>query len=573
MKRWLTSTCDRDAAAALAASVGLPMPVAAALIRRGVGTAAEIERYFTPRLSAVGDPDRLPGMAAATGRLARACRDREPVVIFADYDVDGITSAALLRQVLARFGLDVPVFLPSRSAEGYGLTSAALARCIGRHRPRLIVTVDCGTNSAQPVREAAAQGIDVIVTDHHDPVGEAAVPAALVNPKVGNDSEARVLAGVGVTFKLCHALLRNARLGGQPGAGDLDLRNYLDLVALGTIADIVSLTGENRIFAVHGLRRLNAAPTPGIRALADVAALKGSIDAYHVGFMLGPRLNAAGRMGDAGAALELLLATDAAVAASLAAKLDKANSERRQIEARILLEARGTIDAAWDPASQFGLAITGAGWHPGVLGIAATRLSALYCRPVAMAAFDKDGAGRGSARSFGGLDLVAALRECADCLETFGGHSQAAGFTVRRAKWDAFREKFNGTCAAVLKGCDLRETIRIDDWIPLAEVDRGFAEAVEKMRPFGEGNPDPIWGARDVRFVGEPRRVGERHLKMALASSGVQLEAIAFNKADEKLPAQPMDIAFAVIRNTYRGYTAVQLQIKDWTPAGQSSRQ
>ena len=567
-KIWRAAAADGESASRLAAELDLPLPLAMVLIARGHADAASAERFLNPRLSDLSDPLILPGMSAAVERIWSAIDRKEPIVIFGDYDADGISSTALMVRVLGSLGAKVVPFLPHRIDDGYGLAAETLQRCIENHHPKLVVTVDCGTNSVEAVLMARSSGIDVIITDHHEPSGEVAPALAVVNPKCGQNDDLKVLSGVGVAFKLCHALVKAARGTGRPEAA-LDLRNHLDLVCIGTIADIVPLTGENRIFCRHGLALLRRTNLVGLRALIEVSGIKGELDAYHVGFLLGPRLNAVGRLGDAQASLELLLTEDADRARELAQQLDRTNRERQDVEAQIVKEAMAEIDSFFKPEEHFGLVIAREGWHPGVIGIVASRLSARYRRPTVVIAIDETGECRGSCRSVEGFNLVENLALCSTLLIRFGGHAMAAGLGVERRLIEAFRKRFNEVAAEALRTADLRPVQNIDAWVDLREADERLMTGLDRMRPFGFGNPTPVWAARGVRVVGQPRVVGGKHLKMALASGGTQREAIAFGAGDRQLPVGPIDVAFQLQRNSYQGRDTLQFNVQDFRTGGE----
>lgn len=563
-KLWRTVACDESLAGRLAGGHGLSPPVARLLASRGIEPGDAADRFLKPRLSDLGDPSELPGMEAAVARVVRAIRAGERIVVFGDYDVDGISSTALLMRVFTRLGAKVAPFLPSRMDEGYGLSLDALHRCIEERAPSLIVTVDCGTGSVDSVEAAGARGIDVVITDHHTPPASIAPAVAVVNPKLANDPAWHVLAGVGVAFKLCHGVVRELRRGGA--ASDADLREYLDLVALGTIADIVPLTGENRILARHGLERLSRTGNPGLLALRQVAGCEGPADAYEVGFRLGPRLNAAGRLGDALQSLELLLSADAARIAELARDLDAANRERQDIEATMLREAVIDVETRHGDATPHSIVVAREGWHPGVVGIVASRLVQRYHRPTAVIALD-GASGRGSCRSIEGFDVVGGLAACADLLVKHGGHAMAAGLEIETERIDVFRERFEAAAVAKLAGTDLRPVQRIDAWMSLADVDDGLAARLDDLKPFGMGNPTPVWAAAGVVVVGEPRVVGRGSLKFQVASGGVQREVIAFGMAEREFPKGPIDLAFHVKKDSFRGVERVVLQAQDFRPA------
>lgn len=568
MKRWITAEHDAALAERLSRELSVPVPVAALLASRGYGEPRAAERFLNPRLSDVADPSSLPGMAAAVERIAAAVRGGERIVVFGDYDADGITATALMVKVLAALGASVVPFLPHRIDDGYGLAPDTLQRCMELHKPDLVVTVDCGTSAAEAVRAAAALHRDVVITDHHEPGGEIAPAVAVVNPKLGSDEDAKLLAGVGVAFKLCYALLKRLRDEKFPGANAVDLREHFDLVCVGTVADIVPLRGENRILVRHGLGRLSGDPCVGLAALIEVCGIQTDVDAYHVGFQIGPRLNAAGRLGDAEAALELLLTTDASRARDIALQLDRANRERQNIEARIFEEAVSAVDAQFDPARDRVVVVAGRGWHPGVIGIVASRITQKYYRPsVVIALDDETGVGRGSCRSIEGFNLVEHIEQCAELLGSHGGHAMAAGLDIEGRHVQAFREKFNEVASRTLKEEDLIPTLKVDGWISLGDVDQRFYEALERLKPFGVGNRTPIWAARGVHVVGQPRILKDKHLKMTVGSGGRQIEAIGFGLANRELPDGPLDIAFGIRLNDFMGNRKLELQLQDFRPS------
>ncbi|HMP74686.1 MAG TPA: single-stranded-DNA-specific exonuclease RecJ [Kiritimatiellia bacterium] len=564
-KVWQPVLADEAAARALADATGQPLPVARLLWARGCRDAGAVDQFLNPRLSVLGDPFLLPDLRPAVERVWRAIDGGERIAVFGDYDVDGITSTALLTQVLRKLGGIATPFLPHRLEEGYGLSPEALQRCLESCNPALIITVDCGTGSVEAVAEATRRGVDVIVTDHHHPGALLAPALALVNPKLSPDESIHMLAGVGVTFKLCHGLAKHGRELGRASAA-LDLRPHLDLVALGTIADIVPLAGENRILARHGLNQLNQTTSEGLQALIEVAAIEDRIDAYEVGFRLGPRLNAAGRLGDAQRALDLLLGGEGVDVDALAKELDQSNRERQEIEAATVRDALGELEARFDPANDFGLVVGRLGWHPGVVGIVASRLLQRFHRPVAVIALSEEG-GRGSCRSIEGFDMVAGLTACADELAKYGGHAMAAGLELKPGRLDAFATRFNETARDLLAGRDLRPVQRIDAWLGLDEVDDALADSLDRMRPFGVGNATPVWGARGVRIVGAPRVVGKGHLKLVLANGARQIEAMGWGMGERGVPDGPIDVAFQIKRDRFRGQERLVLHLQDFRPA------
>ncbi len=564
MKNWITNEADEEASLRVQEETGYPQAICRLLVSRGCSSADEIDRFINPRLSDVSDPFLMSGMHGAVERIWSAVDNDEKIVIFGDYDVDGITSTALLYKVLKALGASPCTFIPHRVDDGYGLEEESLRRCIDDYVPGLVITVDCGTGSTEAVKMAGEAGVDVIITDHHEPTGDPAPAHAIINPKLGAPEAAISLAGVGVVFKLCHALVKTGRDRGHPPAGKLDLRGYLNMVALGTVVDMAPLKGENRVLVRHGINDLNAGCGPGLSALKHVGGVSGPVDTYHLGFVIGPRLNAAGRMGTAESALKLLLCEDDESALDLAKELDGANRERQEMEARMVEEACEEIDASFKPEHDFGLVVARDGWHPGVIGIVASRLTGRYNRPVVVIGFDDKGEGKGSCRSFASFNLVKGLAECEQHLLAYGGHEQAAGLRIERSSLEAFRRAFNEAAGNELRGTDLRPQLKIDGWIGLSEIDDWFMSCLDTLAPFGIGNSKPVWAARNIGILGQPRVVGRGHLKLLLASGGAQYEAIGFRMGDRQIPDGPMEIAFRLDRNVYKGRETIQLILEDF---------
>lgn len=532
--------------------LGLAPQLAAILVRRGLRDAAAASAFLAPRLRALADPFLLPGMGAAVERLLAAIDGRRRIVLYGDYDVDGITAVAIMARVLAALGGAPIPFLPARLTEGYGIGPAALERCLAAHQPDLLVALDCGTSAARELAGLRRRGIEAVVFDHHELKPERP-PCPLVNPRLGGDGA--YLCTAGIAFKAAHALLKL-----RPAPG-FDLRACLDLAALGTVADVVPLIGENRILVAKGLAQLAATRWPGLAALAAAAGLEPPFTATDLGFRLGPRLNAAGRLGSAGEALELLLTADPGRARALAASLDHRNRERQALEQQTLDEATAELAANFDPARDAAIVLGRDGWHPGVLGIVAARLTRTYHRPTILVGFAADGTGKGSGRSIHGLSLVEALAACAAHLDKFGGHEMAAGLAVRRASFPAFRDAFAATAAARLTPADLAPRLELDAELPLAALDFDFLDQHDRLQPFGSGNPQPLFVARGVGPAAPPHTLKEKHLRLLLAQNGSRLPAIFFGGTAAPLPEAPWDIAFRISRNSFRGRVELQVQI------------
>ncbi len=555
MKRWVIAKPEPALVETLARELHLALPITQVLINRGYRTAEAALSFLNPQLRQLGDPFDLPDMAAAVDRILAAIAKKERIVIYGDYDVDGVTSSALLQRVLQAAGATVANFLPQRAEEGYGLSADGIARCLKEHRPQLLIAVDCGTSSVREIADLTKHGVDTIVLDHHEPPAELPKCIALVNPKRSAGSPLGVLASVGVTFKLAHALLKHEK----HLAERIDLREHLDLVAIGTVADIVPLTGENRILVRAGLERLPQTQKIGLRALMEIADVPDKVNPYHIGFRIGPRLNAAGRLADAMAALELLLTNDAARAAELAKLLNEHNAKRQGIEAQIAEEA---IAMARANSGDRVLVLAKEGWHAGVIGIVASRVMQVYHRPTVVIGME-EGMGKGSCRSVSGFSIVGALQRCAPLLEKFGGHEMAAGLSVKAGKVDELRETLNEFAATRLKDEDLVPQVRVDALLRLDDLDADFFEQLEQLEPCGTENPTPLFAVEGVHLRGNPRIVGKNHLRFNVTDGDTTVQAIWWGKGDFEFPEGAFDVAFTPELNEYGGRESVQLKVRD----------
>jgi single-stranded-DNA-specific exonuclease len=525
------------------------------LAQRDPGSDEAVARFLQPKLQELSDPFLIPGMEAAVNRLLLAADRGERLVLFGDYDVDGVSSLTLLRTVLIAYGLSPRCFLPLRMEEGYGLSANGLQRCLDEGPVDLLVAVDCGTTAKSETAWLAERGIEVIILDHHEPdPARTPVCAALVNPKLGDSFH--YLCSAGVVFKLAHAMGKRRR------AENFDLKAQLDLVALATVADIVPLVAENRLFVRKGLEQLERGARPGLRALIEVAGVRPPLDSMDLGFRLGPRLNASGRLDSADASLDLLLCTDPTRAATLAAALDRQNRERQDVEHGIQHEAQELADRFASEDNPAALVVASEGWHPGVVGIVAARLMRRYHRPIFVIAIDENGIGKGSGRSVEGLSLVAALDACRPLLIAGGGHEAAAGITIHRDNLPAFRQQFNDHIRSQITGAELEPKLYIDAQTNLADLTLDFLDAYEQLQPFGQGNSRPLFAACGIQPVSEPKLLRERHWRFDFYQDGTTKGGIWFNGAHDPLPDPPWDVAFYVDRNTFRGETHVQLLVQ-----------
>ena len=529
--------------------------IARLLSRKGFRCAEEVENFLRPRLSSLSDPFLLPQMETAVSRILAALDQHERIVLFGDYDVDGVTSLALLAEMLRAYGGAPELFLPLRMEEGYGLSRESVERCLEQYRPQLLMAVDCGTASVTEIAEFKRRGVDVIVLDHHEPKSALPNCVAILNPKV-TQCGMEYLCSVGVVFKLCHALLKTRPL---PG---FDLKSKLDLVALGTVADIVPLRGENRVLVQRGAIEIARTLRIGLRKLMQVAGVRAPILPEDIGYRLGPRLNAAGRLSTAEKSLRLLLTQDEGEAAVLAAELDQQNRERQQVETEIFVAATDKINGEFDPARDAAIVAGARGWHPGVLGIVASRIVRKYHRPAIVIGFDEKGIGKGSGRSIEGLNMVEALNRCADSLDKYGGHEMAAGLAVREENFDRFAERFRSIARELLSEEALQPCLRLDHELAFTEVDVEFLRWHEMLQPFGNGNPQPLFFAREIEPVAPPRVVNEKHLIFRLRQGDRHRRAVYFDGMANQLPPPPWDIAFRIRADEYGGETLVAMQIE-----------
>ena len=529
--------------------------IARLLSRKGFRCAEEVENYLRPRLSLLSDPFSLPQMHAAISRILAALDRHERIVLFGDYDVDGVTSLALLDEMLCAYGRTPELFLPLRREEGYGLSRESIERCVKQHRPQLLIALDCGTSSVHEVAELKKGGVDVIVLDHHQPKTELPDCVAIVNPKL-TECGFEYLSSVGIVFKLCHALLKT-----RPRPG-FDLKTKLDLVALGTVADIVPLRGENRVLVQRGAMEIARTSRIGLKKLMQAAGVRAPILPEDIGYRLGPRLNAAGRLSTAEKSLRLLLTQDESEAAVLALELDQENRKRQEVEQQIVDAAMEKIDSQFDETRDAAILVGARGWHPGVLGIVASRIVRKYHRPAIVVGFDENGIGKGSGRSIEGLNLVEALNRCADGLDTYGGHEMAAGMTLREEKFGLFAKAFRNTARELLSDEALQPSLRLDHELAFTEIDVEFLRWHEMLQPFGNGNPQPLFLAREVEPVAPPRVMNEKHLLLRLRQGNCHRRAVYFNGASNQLPPPPWDVAFRVRADEYDGETLVAMHVE-----------
>jgi len=561
--RWIVAAApDPAVVRSLADALGVPPTLASLLVLRGFADPERAKAFLRPSLDTLADPASLDQLPRAVHLIADAVRAGTPILVHGDYDVDGQCSTAILTRTLREAGADVVPFVPSRLRDGYDFGPAGLAAA-REAGAGLIVTCDCGTTAVETVETARAEGRTVVVTDHHLP-GAIARADAMVNPQQpGCTSGLNQLCGAGVVFKLVQALVPAL---GLPDNFPLHL---LDLVALATVADVVPLTGENRTLVRAGLKLLGASRWPGLQALVEVAGLGGrEIRAGHVGFILAPRLNAAGRIGDAMDGVRLLLSDDADAARSEARRLETINARRQAMDEQMLEEAIEEVEHGVDLDADYGIVLARDGWHPGVIGLVASRLVERYARPAVLVALEGD-VGKGSGRSIGPFDLHAALTECAPHLARYGGHRMAAGLTVERDRLEGFRKEFNRVARERLTVDDLVPTQRVDLVTTVAALDDELERLLRHLEPCGPGNPGPVLGVVGATVRGD-QVVGSGHLRFTLEDATGRIPAIAFNWADRFPPAQRrgrVDVALRLDRNEWRGSSTLQARVVHLRPS------
>jgi single-stranded-DNA-specific exonuclease len=564
-KKWIVREPDPRSAAELAAALGVSPIVAGLLVARGHQDLDSARAFLNPTLDQLHDPFLMLGMSDAVKRLLHAIDHQEPVLIYGDYDVDGTTGTAVLLRALRMLGATAGYHVPHRFTEGYGIRQDALENAFNKGY-KLVVSVDCGITAHEPLHWARANGLDIIVTDHHLPdVDEGPPPAvAVLNPNQhGCNYPDKNLAGVGVAFKLIHALFRERGREAQvPG--------FLKMVAIGTVADVAKLVGENRAIVALGLSDLPRAVNPGLRALIEIAGCgdDGEMTAYDLGFRIGPRINAAGRMDAARAVVELFEAKEKNEARRLAEHLDARNRERKDAQREIFNRAIEEFEGGAERAAQTHAAvIAGDGWHRGVIGLAASKIAERLNRPCVVISLDGD-VGHGSARSIEAYHLFDGLTSCRDLLDKFGGHSHAAGLAIQREHIPEFRRRLNEHAASCLTDEDLEPALNIDAEVPPRALGFQLSQDLRALEPFGAGNPRPVFATRGFRIVSEPQIIKEQHLKLRVAGDDNRpIEAIWWRGVEdaEQTPQanQRIDLAYELEANRWNGDIRLQLNVRD----------
>ncbi len=560
--KWvLLNEIDQETIDQFAQKLHIPPIFSKILLSRGIDSYEKARLFFRGNLTNLHDPFLLKDMNKAVDRIVQAIRQRERILIYGDYDVDGITAVSMLYLLLQQLGADVHFYIPHRIQEGYGISMAGIEEA-ARLGTRLIISVDCGVTAVREIEYAQQLQMDVIVSDHHEPGKHLPQAYAMLNPKCPESNYPfHELAGVGVAYKLAQALVLALNLDAAI------IEDFVDLVAIGSAADIVPLVDENRIFVKEGLKRLNQTSRPGLKALLQVAGLLNKpIGTGQIVFIIAPRINAVGRMGNAERAIELFTTQNYDRALEIANLFESENRQRKNIDEETFKAAQQIIEKNYDLSCYYSLVVDQPGWHPGVIGIVASRLVEKYYRPTVMISVD-DNIGKGSARSISGFDIYMALKQCEDLLIGFGGHKYAAGLTIARDKIEAFRQRFNEISLKQLNEDLLCPKLRIDGEIRLSEINANFYKFLKLLAPFGPQNMRPVFLSQKLQVVGAPTIVGNNHLKFKVRQDGIVMDAIGFNLGDLLYRIEPgasnLDMAYVIEENTHLGRTTLQLRVKD----------
>jgi single-stranded-DNA-specific exonuclease len=571
---WIHTPVPAGEAEELSKHAGVGPVLAELLVRAGHTDPVVAAEFLRPDLSRLDDPFLVGNVVPAVARLKAAIQGREKVIVLGDYDVDGVSSTALLVLVLRRFGLDPTFVVPRRSEDGYGLSRSAIDRALEAGKPGLFIALDCGTNSHEEVAYLMGQGIDVLVIDHHRSRDSTLQQGLLVNPHIegGGGLPAQPawqhLCTVGLVFKVLHGLLKQLRSENHPVAARVKLRDHLDLVAMGTIADLVPLLGENRILAKNGLRILQETARPGLRALMDVSGISNTqmIQPVDISFRLGPRINASGRLADAALSVELLLSEDPVFSRETAQQLDAFNRERQDIERKITEDAERMIEELY--IGDAGIVLFSEAWHPGVVGIVAGRVSRHYNRPCIVLGNEGDMA-KGSGRSVDGVNLVDILGKCPQGLTSWGGHPMAVGVSLPKVELEGFRERFAGAVRDHIGSAIAEVQLAIAAWLTPDQIKEELMNELDALHPYGQGNPEPVFGLRRVTLRRRPEIFKVRHFRFWIEDSrGRAINGVAWKMADRIPPVGvPLDLAVELNWNFFNDRKLLQLELCDWRNA------
>ncbi|MGB0416056.1 MAG: single-stranded-DNA-specific exonuclease RecJ [Coraliomargarita sp.] len=566
---WNTLESDSASVDAISASLGVSTILGQLLVQRGLHSQDAAEEFLRPRLAMLDNPFALTNLEAAVRRIEAAVVEKQEVVVFGDYDVDGITSTVQLVSLLRDLELEPRFCVPRRLEEGYGLSREAIDRVFDGRIPQLFIALDCGTNAQEPIAYIRELGVDVIVVDHHQAKTAAPEGCIFVNPHVNDSADApwRDLCTAGLVFKLLHGLLKCRRQAEDPRVESVQLKDYLDLVAMGTVADLVPLHGENRILSWFGLHHLQASDRAGVRALADVSGIAAGQEwsSGDISFKLGPRINACGRLADAALPIELLLCQDPKRCKSIAAELDAMNRERQGIERSIVQDAEARAEAEF--GDQPGIVLYGEDWHPGVVGIVASRVSRRFHKPCVILGAEGDQA-KGSGRSVGAANLVEVFQRCADLLGHWGGHPMAAGVALDAAKVPEFTERFVQSLDALYPDGLPEASLDIAVWLKPEDLNEELLMELDRMHPFGQGNSEPVFGVKAAILSEAPQPFGEGNFRFRLPNGTARgVSGVAWRMASVPQAGVPLDLAVRLSWNYWRGSRYPQITVVDWKVA------
>ncbi|MCF7823245.1 MAG: single-stranded-DNA-specific exonuclease RecJ [Candidatus Marinimicrobia bacterium] len=561
-KIWIIQDSPQEEIEALAKQLGVSKIVAGMLWRRELRTIEDARNFFNPSVTLLHDPFLMLNMSTAVSGIRNCLDKQEPIMVYGDYDVDGTTAASLLHLFLQSVGAKSEFYIPDRTTEGYGVSTKGIDYA-SEAGVKLVITCDCGITAMEQTDYARKLGIDMIITDHHIPDEKLPAALAILNPKQeGCEYPNKNLCGAGVAFKLTQALSQNL---GLPAEYPLQ---YLDLAAIGTAADIVQVTGENRVIVGEGLNLISQGRRPGIKALKHVAGItRDEVTVADVLFGLGPRINAVGRLGDAMRAVRLMTAATEAQAKKLSAVLNSENEVRKTVESKINDEAVRMANAKYDPREKRSLVLYKEGWHHGVIGIVASKLKERYYVPTVIIAIN-DGVGKASARSISGFDLHEAFSKCADLLVSFGGHMMAAGMTIASENLEAFEQRFQEIAMEQISEEMMRPRLKIESIIEFSDINTQLLEALRRLAPYGPGNMRPLFSSQNLEVVGYPRPkiVGQNHLKFKVRQGRTVLDAIGFGLAEQLellYAGKPIEMAYILAENEWQGRKSIQLELKD----------
>lgn len=568
---WDTIDIDETSARNLAERLGVSKVCARLLAQRGIVTSEAAEEFLRPRLAQLDNPFALKNLEAAVDRIEQAIEVKESVVVFGDYDVDGVTSTVQLVSFLRSLELEPRFSVPRRLDEGYGLSRDAIDRIFGGDVPQLFIALDCGTNAHEPIAYLRELGVDVIIVDHHQTKTVAPEGCIFVNPHVNDPADApwRDLCTAGLVFKLLHGLLKHRREAEDPRVEGIQLKDYLDLVAMGTIADLVPLHGENRILSWFGLRHLRANGRSGIRALAEVSGIDSGQEmaGADISFKIAPRINASGRLADAALPIDLLLQEDYSVCRGIAQELDAINKERQKIERG--MSKKAVLRAASEFADEPGIVLFGDDWHPGVVGIVASRVSRHFHKPCVILGAEGDDA-KGSGRSVASVNLVEVFQRCAHLLGHWGGHPMAAGVSLKAVDVKAFSECYLEALKALYPAGLPKPTLQISAWLEAQDLGESLLEELDRLHPFGQGNSEPIFGLRGVALEDAPHVFGEGNFRFRLPASQSSrrgIAGIAWRMDEPPVVGQKVDLAIRFAWNYFRDSRYPQVTLVDWKPS------